>query len=705
MFNTFENCKTTLLETPLGTSFDGGIETEKLKSEAEKLIEKHISTSVSKAKSEAIAFLLRNSGIEINHEDVFVTAFDHADIMHRFLWSKLDNRECALIAKKVQAYEKENAFRAGRDFGHIAPDWQYLLNKGISGVISDLEALKNTCDTPEKVCYYDERIHVYKAVKDFFVRVSQLAKSRNTAKSDFIAENFANLAENPPRTLAEAMQFILIFYSLQMNLDTVIIRSLGGLDRMLYPFYKSDLESTLYTKEQLSEITKYFLWKISCLKTIANMPFYICGMDTDGNDATNEFTTFLLENYRELDIYDPKIHVMYHPNMDKGVLKLILEMIREGKNSFVFMNTPLASKALEKIGVSAEDAKKVIVYGCYETAAEGTEVPCTCAGMINLAKAIEITLRENKSFDSFDDFYEDVVGQLLNYTTLCMDTIAGYEAHYKDICPSLIMSPTYQNSRVTAIDLYEGGAKYNNTSIVGAGLATLVDSLVAVKHAVFEEKLISLDTFRETLKNNWEDNEKLRLIIKKKYPKFGNNISESDELAVDITNRFVDLINGRPNGRKGVFRCGLFSVDWRMWMGKETKATPDGRFDGEPISKNLCASIGNDKNGVTAYLKSVLKLDGERCPDGYVADVALHRSAVKGDDGMNAFTSLLSTFMEQGGFAVHFNILSPEALLKAQAEPEKYKNLQIRLCGWNVRFVDLDKKLQDEFILQAGNVM
>ena len=140
-------------------------------------------------------------------------------------------------------------------------------------------------------------------------------------------------------------------------------------------------------------------------------------------------------------------------------------------------------------------------------------------------------------------------------------------------------------------------------------------------------------------------------------------------------------------------------------MGEKCGATPDGRRKGEPISKNLAASLGQDKRGVTAYLQSLLALNGENCPDGYVADVVLHSSAVKGEEGLCAFHSLLQTFMEQGGFAIHFNVLDPNTLLEAQKEPEKYQNIQIRLCGWSVRFIDLEKSVQDEFILQSENRM
>lgn len=663
-------------------------------------------TSTSRAKAESIIYILENAAVSIAPDDIFALKINHGEKMRKFMENKLYQKPLSSIRKGAEAFESSNTFKANMDFGHVAPDWQNVLKKGVSGIISELEFYRqkhsNNC---EDVSYYDERIMVYIAIKKCFMRFAELAESRQGEKSKFIAQNLRHLAENPPTTLAQAMQLILLFYVIQTDLDTVTIRSLGGLDRMLYPFYKSDLSKGRYTKEQLTEITKYFLWEINCMEVTANLPFYICGIDENGDDATNEFTCFLLETYRELDIYDPKIHVMYHKDMNKKVLRLCLEMIREGKNSFVFINTPLASKALENIGVSGKDAKKVIVYGCYETAAEGTEIPCTCAGMINLTKAIEFVLKSKKEFSSFEDFYEETIKQLLDYTRMCMDTISAYEPHYNDICPSLIMSPTYKCSIESGVDVYSGGAKYNNTSIVGAGLATLVDSLVAVKRLVFLEKRLSLGELRDVLNSNWQQNETLRLFIKKNYAKFGNNQTETDELAVDIYNRFSSAINGTRNGRGGVFRCGMFSVDWRFWMGDKTSATPDGRFCGEPLSKNLAASIGQDKNGVTAYLQSVLKLCGEKCPDGYVADVVLHSSAVKDEEGMTAFDGLLDTFMKKGGFSVHFNVLSPEMLLNAQKEPEKYKNLQIRLCGWNVRFVDLDKAQQDEFIKQSANVM
>ena len=282
-----------------------------------------------------------------------------------------------------------------------------------------------------------------------------------------------------------------------------------------------------------------------------------------------------------------------------------------------------------------------------------------------------------------------------------MDALTCYEEHYDLICPFPILSGAFENCVRNGIDVYNRGAKYNNTSINCFGMATLVDSLVIIKNLVFEEKKFSFLEFVNILKNNWEGNEKLRLYCKNNYSKYANDIDEADTLAVEIFNDVADFINGKPNGRGGVFKHSQISIDWTTWMGARVGATPDGRFSKEPVSKNLCANVGQDTNGITAFINSVLKFDASKCPNGYVLDAVLHPSATSGEDGLEAFYGLLRTYMDNGGMAIHFNVIDANVLRKAQLNPEEYKNLQIRLCGWNVRFVDLDKRTQDEFITKA----
>lgn len=673
---------------------------EQLEQEVRRILAKN--QPVMAEKAELIALLLRHGGVTVEPEDVFVTRLSHHGIMEKH---RLQLRKGRLQREYPQILELETALKntgtanPGFDHGHIGPDWDLLMDLGVPGVIARLYDYRAA--NPGKESYYDPCILVYEAIRDCFARWAETARAVGNA---FVAENMDALAQGAPQTLAQAMQLTVVFYRLQMDLDATVVRSLGGLDHLYQPFYSGTQEDRA--------LVRAFLMKLNAQHATANLPFYIC--DTEGNSWP--FTWALVEEYRALGLFDPKLHVMYHPNLDKKLVRFILGAIREGKSSYVFINTDTSRKALENIGVAAEDAKRLTVYGCYEVAAEGTEVPCTCGSYLNMAKAVELALTGGRDLltgqqlgpatvteiSTFEAFVEVAIQQLDAILEKTVEVLTVHDRLMTEFGPSLFMSPTYESSIRRGVELYGGGAKYNNTSITGVGLATLVDSLLAVKTVVFDRGLMTLEQLTQTLKNNWADGEKLRLICKNTGRKYGNNDPAADALAVRLVDRAAGLVNGRPNGRGGVFRWGQFSVDIRFKFGEKCAATPDGRYQGEALSKNAAASLGQDKRGVTALLASILKLDASRIPDGCVADVVLHSSAVKGEDGMAAFDALLTTFMAGGGGSVHFNVLSPEVLLKAQAEPEKYRNLQIRLCGWNVRFVDLSKEEQDEFILQSG---
>ena len=673
---------------------------QQLRASAMEIMERNL--PIMEEKAALIALLLRQGALTVTAEDRFVTGLAHYKIMdeHRSARRKTLIKETdpasAALAKVLRDSGTANP---GTDHGHIGPDWDLLMQVGVPGVLQNLYAYRR--ENPGKEGYYDPCITVFEAIRDCFARWAEEAKA---VGNGFVAENMAALAAGAPQNLAQAMQLTVLFYRLQMDLDATVVRSLGGLDHLYQPFYDgSDAHRAL---------TRAFLVKLNEQHAVANLPFYVC--DTAGNSWP--FTWVLLEEYRALGIYDPKWHVMYHPALDRNLVRFILDSIREGKSSFVFINTEVSCKALENIGIKPGDAKRLTVYGCYEVAAEGTEVPCTCGSYVNMAKAVELALtggydmvngqligvEAGTEFAGYEDFLAAVKVQLTAILEKTMQVLAVNDSILGAISPSLFMSPTYESSISRGIELYSGGAKYNNTSVTGIGIATLVDSLLAVKNVVFDRKLVTLEQFAEVLKNNWEGAERLWLICKNTGAKYGNNDPVADALALELVDLAAGLVNGRQNGRGGVFRWGQFSVNIRSTFGGKCAATPDGRGFGEALSKNAVAAIGQDKRGVTALLASVLKLRADRIPDGCVADVVLHSSAVKGEDGMAAFEALLTTFMAGGGGSIHFNVLSPEVLLKAQAEPEKYKNLQIRLCGWNVRFVNLSKQEQDEFILQSN---
>lgn len=731
MWNTHDAVKEKLKNQYERNRFEGGLDYPVLKADLYARFFTDESLSVARKKTLALCYMLRHAKIDICEDEFFFDKIEYwnkeycddikdvRSVMPVFVWERMHETQQKLAQETDNLHEKATktqAFIDVMDFGHIAPDWTFLMERGVLGVLERLKEYQNICNDRQKNEYYQNGIDVYEAIVDYLLRVADLAESKGGEKMQFMAENLRQLTKTAPQTLAQGMQLTLLFYTILKDLESTGIRSLGGLDNLYYPLYKADLDSGKFTDAQLRELTRDFLWKINAMNIPQNTPCYIGGRTEDGKDKTNEYTMVLLEEYRALNIYNPKIHVLYHEKINPKVLHFILESIRGGNNSFVFCNLDVISRSLENLGVQPDDAKKVIVYGCYEPAVEGMEVPCAGGATLNLAKAvelaifngkdpktgIEIGLQTGESFTSFDEFYEAVKKQLSHLVEECLGLLTKYEAHYPNICPTPILSATYRHSVEQGVGLFEGGAKYNNTSIIGAGIATAADSIVAVKRLVFEEKKLSFSALKKCLLADFDGYQDVHRYVLNEVPKYGNNNKEVDDIAMNLFDRFSNLINNRENGRGGVFRCGLFSITTRIPMGAAMIATPDGRRSGKPLSKNLGATVGQDKEGVTALLQTQLRFDATRIADGTVSDVLLHTSAVKGEEGLFAFEALLKTYMHGGGFAIHFNVLNKEVLQRAQAEPEKYRNLQVRLCGWNVYFVDLSKQEQDDFILQAS---
>ena len=665
----------------------------------------YIEKSKQVGKGKAIKYYFENVRLFINPDDIFA---DMADISNTPV--RLRDEEYQKYKKyddKAVAIQKEGAFWADCDFGHTMPDWNVVFNLGITGIIKRAEQyLQNNKLTASQMEFYLSVKYAYEGILIFIKRLRKEALAVKSENAEFEEKNLEALSKGKPNTLAEAMQLYFIYYMAQSFVESYNnLRSLGALDDILYPYYKHDIDNGICDEEDVRELIRYFLFKWNSMNITANIPFNLC-------TNTNELTYLILEEYVNLNVPDPKIHVKCSAQTPDKVYKIIMESIRHGNNSFVFMNDEVIKKGLMHIGIEPEDAKDYTIIGCYEPCAAGKEIPCTLNGRINMPMAVEVVLNggkklnsENvigidfgKSFTSFEMFYNAVKEQLKVWSKMAIREINAIEKQYPNINHSPVLSATFNSCMEEGKDVYAGGAKYNNSSICAFGIATIVDELIAIKKAVFEDKIITLSELTDVLKNNWNGSEVLRKTMQDKYPKYGNNVAEVDELANDLMSYMSDCIDNKPNGRGGVYRMGLFSIDWIIDYGKQLGASADGRFSGEPVSKNLSASVGMDKKGITGIINSVTKFDYSLAPNGSVLDLHLHPAAVSGDEGIGIMTSLVKTYLSKGGFAVHINVMNPESLKKAQKNPEKYKNLQVRLCGWNVYFTDLNVEMQNNLI-------
>ncbi len=691
------------------------------------LIKSQINEPRSIQKAKLFEYILENAEIEICPYDFFADKINHSNLIseQRDKWRiEIEETKINKLVDKNAAACKNLAYTGEVDFSHTAPDWKNVLDFGIAGILDRIKkyAQKPNLTEKQRVFYKSCEIE-YSAIITYMKRMSALAKSNAEINPnlELLAKTLDNLCVAAPKTLHEAMELTFVLYYIQTYVECVNVRTLGAIDRLYYKFYAGDLESGNYTKEQLCELIRYFLYRMGAIDAIANTPICLCSTDTQENTIINDLTYVIIDEYGKLNIADPKLHIRYNERFPKKLLNILLRLIRSGNNSIVFMNDDIVINALKKLGIDENDAIDYVPVGCYEPAVFRREVPCSCSGRINLLKAIELAMtggydmitgellcKESakseipETFDRFKELVETVVKCFVDSTT---ELINGYEKNYIDINPAPLFSGTFDECLASGKDSYEGGVKYNNTSINLLGLASAVDSMLAVKYAVYDKKIVSLKEFTEILKNNWKDNEKLRLIMSRRCEKYGNNTSEANELAVWISEYAASLINGKKNGRGGIYRCGMFSIDWYADFGGRTGASADGRFAKNPLSKNICAVIGKDKKGVTELINTVTGIDYTKFPNGAVFDALLHPSAISGDDGLDAAIGLFKTFIKKGGMSFQLNVLNPETLKKAQKNPEMFETLQVRLCGWNVYFVNLSMREQNEFIKMAENTL
>lgn len=647
----------------------------------------------------------------------FSARFPFENMMLRMTWRRIgiidkEYYHSAEIERHANGSEAL-AYDGWCDIGHTAPDWDNILNLGFSGLCKRLEdRLESDKISEKQFDYYSSGVKMYRAVFRYMMKMAKRADEKGKYE---MAKALRDLTKRAPESLYEAMVVMTLYYDLQQSLECSPVRALNRIDSLFYLFYKKDIECGRLTPESAADLTDRFLRKLDSYRVPANVAFSMAGTRLDGSVCVNEYSYILLRSLTKLKLPFVKVHFLYDTNLPDDFMRIAFDGIRNGGNSIVFISDRATKKALMNIGVSEADADDYTVVGCYETCGK-REIPCTCAGRINLAKALELTLSggydmitgkqidelSETEFEGFDDLLEAFYLRLDSFADAVFDILDKRESHFPDIHSSPLFSSTMDDCVERGGDIYQDFyGVYNNTSINALGLATATDSLLAIKKLVFDDKIMTLDRLVEILRNNWEGEELLRLKIKRTFPKYGIGDAYADSIAKAMLERLAGRINGRPNVKGGVYRFGAFTVDWRFAFGEKCAASADGRVCGETLSKNISASLGADREGVTAHILSGSRLGGEITPNGSVLDTVLHSSAVQGENGLMAMLSTLKSFTEMGGTAIHYNVLNAETLCDAQKNPENYPNLQVRVCGWNALFSTLTETEQNEFIKQA----
>jgi formate C-acetyltransferase len=670
---------------------------------------------VAKMQTQCICRILREARISVEPWDIFADKIDNDDSIemyrNKFVSEVYENEPDAKRHNEAWAF---NQFWAGRDFGHVAPDWDRLFTLGLGGIIDEAKQKRATA-TADKVGFYDTVIDTYSALSDLIMRFASYV-DKTTCNGKKLYNCLTWIAQNPPLTLYEVLELSLIYYRVETSIERDYVRSMGQLDALWEKYYEKDIANGI-SEEENDNLIKAFFLRLNAFKVVANVPFALGGQTSKRDEAYTKFTRHVYKLYSSLKLAYVKAHVRVDGGIPDSYFYDICADIIGGNSSYVFMNDEIIRKGLQRVGISKEDCKEYLVMGCYEPVCTHHEICSTCNSYLSLPRALTFALNngvepgngefsairtgELDSFKTFEEFVTAVETQLDYVISKVRQYIVFAEENYKKMNFAPLLSGTYADTMESGKDIYEGGMKYNNSGVNLVGIATLVDSLLCIKHFVFDTKQLSLGEFNEILLSNWENNEELRVKCKKYVVKYGNGNTEADALTSRFINFASDRLNGSPNGRGGVFRMGVFSVDTYMNMARRQPATPDGRRNDEFLSKNLTATVGADKEGISGLIRTLASVDFTKAPNGCVLDFIVHPSVLEGEKGAKILWDIVRAHFANGGFAVHGNVFDKKKLIEAQNNPDKYKNLQVRVCGWNAYFVELTKSEQDVFIANS----
>lgn len=713
----------------IGYIDDSGLDDEELLKGLERLSKEteHLPHPVARAK--AIKYVLENERIYINEHDYFVGLYSLNRLANKTTFSKWQNESHALrdaeTIKRNDDFNASGAVTIWTDYDHVVPDWQSIMELGFSGIVERARKyrskhLQSGTLTEEMTAFFDGIEIQYTAILNLIDRMYNIACGLTFEKAPVIAGCLKNLRDGSPTCFYEALQLIYLYFIISESIDSYQVRSLGnGLDNTLYAFYKKDLESGRCTKEDIRNYLSYFLMQWSAIGNYWGQPFYMGGTDLKGDTKYNELSYEILDVYDELEIYNPKIQLKINSNTPDKILYKAFDMVRRKNASIVFCCEPAMIKAIMAYGATYEEALSYDIRGCYETGVRANEVS-SGTGYINAAKAVEYVFSDgfdvgmNKQIglktgdisemSSFEDFYFAFLKQWEYFIEESIKIANDAERFLAFVNPSSMYSATITTSLQNGKDGYGGGVKFNNCAMLNCSFASAVDSLMAVKEFVFDKKEITLPELAKALDANWKGYELLQLKIKKSPHKYGNNDALTDTYAEAMARYFAGKVNTVPNSRGGVYKAIFHSARAFVNQGKKTRALPDGRCAGEELSKNASAAMGMDKNGITALIESATKLVPSEYHESFCLDVMLHPSTVDGENGFAVFKGILMAYLQKDGQSIQFNIFDADTLRDAQINPEKYQNLQVRVCGWNTLWNNMSKEEQEAYILRAENI-
>ncbi|MDK9708138.1 MAG: glycyl radical protein [Desulforhopalus sp.] len=573
------------------------------------------------------------------------------------------------------------------------------------------------------------------AVIVFANRHADLAETMAAAEKDperrdelrRIAAICRRVPAEKPRTLYEALQmYWFVHLGTITELNGWDAMTPGHIDQHLQPFYERDLAEGILTRDQAKEL-------ISCLWIKVNnhtappkvgvtakesgtyndfTQINLGGLNRSGADACNEVSYICLEVSDELHLLQPQPSVHISSKTPDRFLKAATRVIRKGYGYPSVFNSDAVVMEQVRVGKTVEDAREGGTSGCIETGAFGKEA-YILTGYLNVPKILEVTLNNGldqltgkmitiatgdpATFTTFDELYQAFTRQLQYVVDLKVRVNNYIERMYSKYSPAPFLSVVIHDCIENGRDYYDGGPRYNTNYIQCCGIGTVTDSLSAIKTHVFDDGSLPMARLLSALRNNFQNDEALRLKLRNKTPFFGNDDDRADTIMQRVYESLFAAIDGKQNTKGTAYHLNMLSTTCHVYFGKMLGASANGRFAGLPESDGTSPSHGADRQGPTAVIKSLSKMDQLKS-GGTLLNQRFLPSVLATDQDLDKLAGLVRTYFTLGGHHIQFNVVDSKTLRTAQEHPDEYRNLLVRVAGYSDYFVDLDREHQEEII-------
>ena len=625
---------------------------------------------------------------------------------------------------------------SGHHYGHNIPGYDKVLEKGFLGIKKDAENRLASLDPakPEdvgKITFLGGVVRAMAGAAELGYRFAARARELEQAEADAtrkaellrIAAVCDRVPAHPAGTFHEALQSCYFAWLLTLwETNYTAGQSAGRMDQYLYPYYRADIRQGRITREEAQELIDCYLIKLNHSHNITALT--VGGVKADGSDATNDLSYMFIEGVMHTRLRQPAFSVQVHNKMPDDLLIKACELCSLGSGHPQFLNNDvsvlqaLARGSKGGPGITLADARSAAPIGCSEVGIPGKDSGYLFFDQPNLALALELVLtngvrrsdnrdiglktgdpRQLRSFGEIQEAYRKQVAWIRR-----IFQISGSinESSVIELAPTPYESALIEGCIEKGICREEGGAHYNfNIGGAELGSSDAGDSLTAIKKLVFEDKKITMDQLCDALERNFAGDEELRQMLLRA-PKFGNDNNDADEQVAWVLHQWVSEFSKLKNLRGGQGCPGASPMSAYVPAGAIVGALPSGRPAGMPLADAASPSPGNDVKGPTAVLKSMGKVDNVEILAGVTLNMRLDPAIFRGGD-VKRLADLVRTFVDQKIYHLQINIVSSDTLRSAQEKPEAYRDLMVKVAGYNAFFTQLGKPLQDSIIARTSH--